>query len=112
MKVRMGRGKAEEPAAMPMSQRSARTQKLAMLTCGAPPRTISPIGECPGIHGWSVGHHHIHRVGEVHESRRRDSQREETLRDNKSDERKDSRTNLTSDLRVYLALIVAKWLRS
>eukprot|EP00971_Amphidinium_carterae_P328682 6460678-Amphidinium_carterae.1 len=36
MKVRMGRGKAEEPTAMPMSERNARTQKLKARLPGLP----------------------------------------------------------------------------
>eukprot|EP00971_Amphidinium_carterae_P347483 6489518-Amphidinium_carterae.1 len=107
MKGRMGRSKTEEPTTMPVSERNARTQKLKNRLPGLPMDLhYEPSHQLVNSMSFMVEAEASIKYMEWEKctSREEEIRGERKSKDNKPDDRKDSRTNLTSDLRVYLAL--------
>eukprot|EP00971_Amphidinium_carterae_P235470 4672905-Amphidinium_carterae.1 len=107
MKGRMGKGKTEEPVSMPMSERNARTQKLRRRLPGLPMELhYEPSHQLVNSMAYMVDAEATIRYAEWEKctSREEEIRGERRSKDSKPDDRKEYRTNLTSDLRVYLAL--------
>eukprot|EP00971_Amphidinium_carterae_P197260 3915415-Amphidinium_carterae.2 len=107
MKGRVGRGRNEEPVTMPVSERNARTQKLKNRLPGLPMDLhYEPSHQLVNSMSYMVEAEATIKYLEWERctSREEEIRGERKTRDNKPDERKEFRTNLTSDLRVSLAL--------